>query len=559
MCVLPSSLACSSPQILVAFCLACKTPARTFNCFYAFCQEYVPSLFADTPGGGSNRSRCRHLRNLVMFFDPALASHLTKLQQRWWLPAAQGGALPGDWLDLQFASVGSPEALCAIWDAVMSGHTDGGDDFGCFIAASVLIRERAALLAVATAADVAPAMDSIARRALVLVAGTHKAGALAVVKLARDMHRMVPPSARQPESMPDDANEGSAEPAGGGPTKARAASVAAAPTAGAGGGAGNGSAGAGSRTRARSGSASSLRGPQRGRPKQRGEPPQPAAGDCLVVSAAASVPQLCLGRKALKSPTRNNGYVPMRYIVVDCRSVAQRRAGRFATAFHVDPATCVPRRKAAAKAKAPATDDRTGAGGGGGGPSALSAEGVSLDECVRQLASTRGSVYICVMGAGVWHCRGAYRPNVLNVRAPPLVVVVATLLPHCVCCLCVQRAIELDDAAIVATVRRFQRAGFPYVCSMRDGFAGAYRVMQEAPEFGLASLVDFNPERCACTRHDRLVAYLRKHKAASSKGSSFTVRTRRRVLLCGCGCCHGCGGHWHPARAHIAVCRWAHS
>ena len=107
-------------------------------------------------------------------------------------------------------------------------------------------------------------------------------------------------------------------------------------------------------------------------------------------------------------------------------------------------------------------------------PIALSAEGVSLDECVRQLASTRGSVYICVMGAGVWHCRGAYRPNVLNVRAPPLVVVVATLLPHCVCCLCVQRAIELGRCP-VGLSNRWRVAEPPgwreYVCPVCNNFS----------------------------------------------------------------------------------------
>ena len=118
----------------------------------------------------------------------------------------------------------------------------------------------------------------------------------------------------------------------------------------------------------------------------------------------------------------------------------------------------------------------------------------------------------------------------------------------------VQRAIELDNAAVINIVRRFQRAGFPYVCAMRDGFSGAYRVMkvcvhrwrcasctavssrrlahprrpQDSPELGLSALVDFDPERCACSRHDKLVEYLRQQKRARERKSSsgFTVRAR---------------------------------
>lgn len=98
-----------------------------------------------------------------------------------------------------------------------------------------------------------------------------------------------------------------------------------------------------------------------------------------------------------------------------------------------------------------------------------------------------------------------------------------------------QRAIDLDAEAVAATVSHFQAAGFPYVCTMRDGFAGAFRAMQvvllrtlctkrrahteHVQRIGVdptSTLVHYDAERCACARHQRLVEFLR-HQSPGGK------------------------------------------
>lgn len=387
---------------MVTFAVACDSRALAFNCFYAFCQTLAPTFFYDTPPSPTSvRTRHRHLRNLVMFFDPALGDHLQRLNPTWWLPTSQeGGEVPADWLSSLFAAAAAPQSLCVVWDAIMAGHTDANGDFACFVAAAVLVRERSALLTHTVGGErLSATLGAVVARALVMVDGADKAGVNAVVRLARDMYRTVPPSARLPEPCSKDA-----EPEAGSDAASDSGST------------GGGGAGAG-RARAASGA---------GRPHERrrnrdGSPPQAAASECLIVDAAAAVPQLCLGRKAVKSPSKNQGYTPLRFIVLDCRSIALRSAGRFATAFHVDPASCTNRgggSGASVVSHASGDSAARDAGVGSSTPrSALTAEGVDLEDCVRQLQSTRGSVYICVMGAGVWQSRGAYRPNVVQVRS----------------------------------------------------------------------------------------------------------------------------------------------
>ena len=477
--------------------VACSSRGSTFNCFYAFCQRFAPSLFAGhgshTPARGRAPTvdvKARHLfiRHLLMFFDPTLAQHLASVHDQWWLPVCAGGQVPDDWLRFALATQATPQALCLLWDAIMpaSGH---GVDMLCFLVVAVMIRERTALLALSRAAGetVVDALTRVVRRALVLVEETDKAGVKAVVRLASHMLRVTPESARSVVVIADavagvdgsgSGSSGSGSGSGGG---------------GGGGGGGSGAVAVHITPRQRSLSSASTSSvgavvSARSRsPSPSPSPSFPASGyspaaaassaspsssgngsgsaaapahhaavqDCLIVDPVAVVPQLCLGRRALPSPAKNQGFTPLRFLVVDCRSTTLRQAGRFATAFHVDSRTCgVDRGVGAAHNSSSGSGSgagggsgsaggsgssggktTNGAGGAGGGagvggggtraralstphpPSALTAQGAPLEDCIQQLASTRGSVYVCVMGAGVWLSRGAYRPNIVTVRA----------------------------------------------------------------------------------------------------------------------------------------------
>lgn len=160
-----------------------------------------------------------------------------------------------------------------------------------------------------------------------------------------------------------------------------------------------------------------------------------------------------------------------------------------------------------------------------------------------QLLPVRGVVMVCVMGVGVWSVRGAYRPNIVQVgsavvrqccRSSVYSPTTVALLSH-THARTPQRAIDLDAEAVAATVSHFQAAGFPYVCTMRDGFAGAFRAMQvvllwtlcnkrrahteHVQRIGVdptSTLVDYDAERCACARHQRLVEFLR-HQSPGGK------------------------------------------
>lgn len=281
-------------QIAAPFYCTFDSGGAVFNAFYAFCQRYMPFLFGgDQEGGTASRLAQQaahlHAHNLLAFHDPQLCLHLDASRPGWWQAVGSGqGCVPAAWLTALFAPVAPVGALCRLWDEVLVQRADSPGSFPALLLVAALVSQRDSLL------DGSCAVEAATKTALA-------ADVAPVVQLVRVMARVTPPSVREEDSRALLALEAARE-------ARQGAGVTASPA---------------------------QQQQQRGTP----QPPPPGGRLCVSVDADAVVPQLCRGRAALTSPVRRGGYAPMRFFVVDCRSVPLRRAGRLATVFHIDPAS----------------------------------------------------------------------------------------------------------------------------------------------------------------------------------------------------------------------------
>lgn len=265
---------------------------------------------------------------------------------------------------------------------------------------------------------------------------------------------------------------------------------------------------------------------------------------------------------------------PVRFLIVDCRPIVHRRAGRLATAFHVDPRTCLPpeltaaQEEAAAEAAAAphadesshthvigdeagevevapvddAAEDVRELAGDASAPtsaptdvlisaaptqpaapvkawavvSANSAVGLPLKEAVEELMGLSGTVHFVVVGVGVRLIPAAYEPHLLDVCAAQ------------------------DDVRTATVAEALMAAGCKYVSVLDGGFASVHSLLRsgnvplppttggdasagDVDEASRVVLMDHISRKCAACRHATVARMLETSATHSSIFAGLAV------------------------------------
>lgn len=478
---------------------------QAFNSFYTFCQRLLPQFFVGDGGGvgpsttppspGStprdetdpdsrtrqalavkadvlSQARAHELvRVLLAFHDPTLEGALAAVWPQWYLPRGQGGALPNDWIGSAFAgSSASEEGLLALWDEFVARQEE--DCALPALAVVAMLMGHSDVLIAAAKGDGSSAGRMGARRAAVADEVANLAGYFmgagqearlrTTIDELRHIDAITPLTFRYAFRdavlglLPE--QDAQLSPVGAGSTPGADGSAT-------------------TPSWLKLSIARSL------------------SGECLYVNAEEVVPHLITTGEVPGGPVVGASSVSpssnvVRYFVVDCRPSGIRASGRFGTAFHVDVDTFVDERGKAGKQKPEAA-----AGGAGTadpvaavraadeehrpespGDGAFSAQGVPLAFALQQLETLKGAMTICIVGVGSRQCWRAYKSGI------------------------VKRAITTDIRRVRHVVRAFQKAGFPRVCVMEDGFSAAFEVLRRHKAVE-TSLVDYNAEKCPHRRH----------------------------------------------------------